>query len=562
MRKAHNRLTLIVCILMMLTWMTACSGTATPSPAAAASASAEAATATPDVTAPPASGEKVELIFLMPNKPFIQDMATNAQTLWVEEQTNVHVTWQSLPQQEAESKLNVIIASGDLPDVFFSCSITNAMLSKYGVDEKVFLPLDDLIDKHCVNLKEAASKASGGLDTLRMIDGKLYSLPTFDTCQHCEQSAKMWLYDPFVQTLGVPYPTTTEEFYQYLKKIASTDLNGNGKNDEVPLAGSATGWHDRVEEFLLNAFVYYDYSANGFYLKDNKVLNALSSSEYREGLKYIKKLYDEKLIYEGSLTQDAATLTKLVEGSEQPIVGAAAGGWVGMFSNFGGDRAKGFHTLAPLAGPAGFKTTPNFPSLPYQGQFVLSNTCKNPEAAVKYGDFLYTKESTLICRAGGAKDDFWRDATAGEKDFYGKPAVWAPVKAWNDTVPQNASWISLGVWDYTDLRASQAVKEGIDYWGEEGLEYMLFKETVEKYKPVTQNYFLLPRTYTVEEQEEVAMLETQFKKFFDSSQYNFITGKSSLDSDWNKYLSDLDGAGLQRLTELYQKAYDRQYAKK
>lgn len=562
MRNAQKLLTVFVCILLMLTWMTACSVSAPPSAAATSAAAAATATAASTATEPPASGEKVELTYLMPNKSFIQDMATNAQTLWVEEQTNVHVTWESLPQQEAETKLNVIIASGDLPDVFFSCSITNAMLSKYGVDEKVFLPLDDLIDQYCVNLKGAAAKASGGLDTLRMIDGKLYSLPTFDTCQHCEQAAKMWLYDPFVQTLKTEYPTTTEEFYQYLKKVAATDLNGNGKADEVPFAGSATGWKNRAEEFLLNAFVYYDYSANGFYLKDNKVLNALSSSEYREGLKYVKKLYDEKLLYEGSLTQDSQTLTKLVEGSEQPIVGAAAGGWVGMFANFGGERAKGFHTLAPLAGPAGFKTTPNFPSLPYQGQFVLSNTCKNPEAAVKYGDFLYTKQSTLICRAGGAKDDFWRDAKSGEKDFYGQQAVWAPVKAWNDTAPQNASWISLGVWDYTDLRASQAVKEGIDYWGKEGLEYMLFKETVDKYKPVMLNYYLLPRTYTVDEQEEVAMLETQFKKFFDSSQFNFITGKSSLDSEWDKYLNDLDGAGLQRLTELYQKAYDRQYLKK
>jgi len=508
------------------------------------------------------AGGKVELTFLIPTRVFIKDMATNDFTLWMEKQTGVHVTWQSIPQQGAEEKLALIMASQELPDVFFSCPVTNAMLAKYGVDEKMFMALDDLITKFAPNLQKAAAKSPGGLDVLRQIDGKLYSLPTFDTCQHCEQSTKVWLYDPFVKKLGAQYPTTTDEYYKLLKKIQTSDPNGNGKADEIPFAGSATGWHDRAEEFFINSFLYYDYGANGFFLKNKKIDSSLDKAEYRDGLRYVKKLYDEKLIYEGSLTQDSPTLVKLVEGSEIPIVGSAAGGWVGMFANFGGERAKGFHTLAPLAGPAGFKTTPNFPSLPWQGAFVLSSKCRNPEAAIKYADLLYTKDATLWSRAGGAKDNFYRDAKPGEKDFYGKPAVWAPIKAWNDTEPQNHSWISLGVWDYTELRASQTVKENMDYWGKEGLEYMLFKETVDKYKPVTLEYSIPPRTYTLAEQEEVAMLETQFKKFFDASQFNFITGKLSLDSDWDKYLADLRASGLTRLKELYQTSYDRQYNKK
>ncbi len=535
---------------------TAAATTAAATTEAATTAAATEATTTEAAAATPA---KVELTFLVPTRVFIQDMATNDETMFMEEQTGVHVTWQSIPQQGAEEKLAIIMASQDLPDVFFSCPISNAMLAKYGVDEQIFMPLDDLIDANAVNLKAAASKSPGGLDVLRQIDGKLYSLPTFDTCQHCEQSTKVWMYDPFVQQLGVTYPTTTDEFYAYLKKVQSTDLNGNGKKDEIAFAGAASGWHNRVDEFLMNSFLYYDYGANGFFLKDGKIDSSLDKPEYREGLKFLKKLYDEKLMYEASLTQDSPALVKLVEGSELPQVAVATGGWVGMFANFGGDRAKGFHPLAPLKGPTGFVTTPNFPSLPWQGAYVLSNKCVDPVAAIKYADLQYTKRVTLWGRAGGDKDNFYRDGKAGEKDFYGKDAVWAPLKAWNDTEPQNHSWISLGVWDYTELRASQTVKEGMDYWGKEGLEYMLFKETVDKYKPVMLDYSIPPRTFTVDEAEEVATLETQFKTFFDSSNFNFITGETKLDADWDKYISDLQKSGLTRLKELYQTAYDRQY---
>jgi len=453
MKNKASILALIISMLMLISILSGCATTTTTS-TTASSQSTEATESSATTTKAPEG--KVELTYLVPTRVFIQDMATNDFTLWMEEQTNVHVTWQSIPQQGAEEKLAVIMASEDLPDVLFSCPITNAMLAKYGVEEQIFMPLDDLIAS-AVNLQKAASKSPGGLDVLRQIDGKLYSLPTFDTCQHCEQATKVWLYDPFVQKLGIEYPKTTEEFYQFLKKVQATDLNDNGKNDEVPFAGAASGWHNRVEEFLMNSFLYYDYGANGFFLKDGKIDSSLDKEEYREGLRFIKKLYDEKLIYEASLTQDSPTLVKLTEGSEDPVLAAATGGWVGMFANFGEERAKGFHTLAPLTGPNGFVTTPNYPSLPWQGAFVLSSNCRNPEAAIKYADLLYSKDATLWTRAGGAKDNFYRDAEDGEKDFYGNQAVWAPLKAWNDTEPQNHSWISLGVWDYTELRASRII---------------------------------------------------------------------------------------------------------
>lgn len=37
----------------------------------------------------------------------------------------------------------------------------------------------------------------------------------------------------------------------------------------------------------------------------------------------------------------------------------------------------------------------------------------------------------------------------------------------------------------------------------------------------------------------------------------FITGKKSLDSDWDSYLKNLDQLGLKRFLEIYQEAYDK-----
>ncbi|OAH14239.1 hypothetical protein [Streptomyces jeddahensis] len=37
----------------------------------------------------------------------------------------------------------------------------------------------------------------------------------------------------------------------------------------------------------------------------------------------------------------------------------------------------------------------------------------------------------------------------------------------------------------------------------------------------------------------------------------FITGKKSLDSDWDSYVSQLDQLGLKRFLQIYQAAYDK-----
>jgi putative aldouronate transport system substrate-binding protein len=507
------------------------------------------------------TGGKVELKFLAPSKVCITDYATNTFTKWMEEKTGVHATWQTIPEQGREEKLSIILASGDLPDVFLGCGINDAMLSKYGVEEQLFMQLDDLIDKHAVNLKQSIQQFQGGLNLVKSVDGHIYSLPTLDVCQHCEHSSKMWIYEPWLKKLGMENPKTTDEFYNMLKAFKEKDPNGNGKADEIPFMGAIKGWHNDVDEFLMNAFVYYDRGQIGYYVKDGVINNSINTEEYRQGLSYLNKLYKEGLMYEGSLTQETQAQVKLVENPDAALVGASGGGFVGMFANLGSDRAKGFRPISPLKGPNGLQQSPTYPSIPYKGDFVLSSECKDPEAAIKYGDLLYTQEATLDIRAGGMKDSFWREAKEGELGFDGKPAVWFPIKPWQDKDPQNESWIQVGVWNFTDLRTGQAVDNSIDLWSLAGNEYMLFKVTQEQYKPYEVNYALPPMNFTVEEQEEVASIKTELQKYFDTTKFNFITGNTSLEKDWDKYLSDLEKTGLTRLKELYQKAYDRQYKK-
>lgn len=49
---------------------------------------------------------------------------------------------------------------------------------------------------------------------------------------------KMFVYKPWLDTLNLPIPETTEEFYQTLLAFKNDDPNGNGQKDEIPLIGN------------------------------------------------------------------------------------------------------------------------------------------------------------------------------------------------------------------------------------------------------------------------------------------------------------------------------------
>ena len=61
----------------------------------------------------------------------------------------------------------------------------------------------------------------------------------------------------------------------------------------------------------------------GYYVDKGKVISSLKLAAYKDGIKYLAKLYKEGLIYEGSFTQDADVVRKIVESGDLPVVGAA-----------------------------------------------------------------------------------------------------------------------------------------------------------------------------------------------------------------------------------------------
>ena len=95
-----------------------------------------------------------------------------------------------------------------------------------------FLPLNDLIEQRMPSLKQRLSEAPEIKARLAMPDGNIYAFPDVEAnCFHCQFSAKLWVYQPWVEKLGLKWPPeTTEELYQTFNAFKKASC-GRGRKE-------------------------------------------------------------------------------------------------------------------------------------------------------------------------------------------------------------------------------------------------------------------------------------------------------------------------------------------
>ncbi|MFC7677417.1 ABC transporter substrate-binding protein [Paenibacillus sp. GCM10028914] len=506
---------------------------------------------------------KTKLKFLVIQDPMIIDYKNNDFVKWYEEKTNIEIEWDVIPSDSATEKVNLILNSGELPDAFFGVTFNE---EQYAVSQQMFLPLDDMIPKYAPNFEKVMQKHDGLRGIITATDGKIYGLPSWNDCYHCSMSKKVWINKHWLEELGLEEPKTTEEFYQVLKAFKEKDPNGNGKADEIPFAGATSGWNTDPNIFLMNAFTYTNSDDLKLIVKDNKVETIVNTPEYRDGLKYIQRLYKEGLLYNPSYTQNNDQLRQLAANPDAEILGAfVSGANVNIIdeASVGPERYRHYVALAPLEGPNGVRyATHSKYDAAIPGSFYIPATSKNPEAALRWADYIYTFEGAITKKVG-LKGVGWEDPKPGDVGLNGQPALSQRIIPYVEE-PQNHSLMQIGI-NYApeEFRFGEAVDPNVDPFSAEGLELMLRDETKNKYEPYVPKTDALsvlpPIKFKDEESQQIQTISVELANYVKESTVRFITGDLNLDIDWDKYVESLDKIGLKLYLETYQQGYDRQY---
>lgn len=487
----------------------------------------------------------------------ILDFDTNYQTLWVEEKTGIDIVWQLYPEQDAVQKMNIVIASGaKLPDII-SVGLTN--------DVKIFgangalVPLNDHMDK-AVNFQKRCAEL--GLDPEWVInmckhtDGNLYGMPYLYSNPPDTISWRSWINTEWLDTLGLDFPTTSDELLTVLRAFRDDDPNGNGIKDEIPLVSAipSSGWNMNVFRFIMNMFIYYDATEkDNYYLLNDGVLDvAYDKEEYREALRFARMLYDEELISSLSFTQDSTQYTALCS-QDPPVVGI---GVSGSASPFAANRPA-YEGVPAIKGPNGAQYATGSVSLPGIASGI-SVDCENFDAAFQLLDAFYADELYMRINRWGEPEVDWTYPTEDEVSaFEGvKPSVKTLKDIWG--FEQNSTWRNgfIPTIAPTDGSLYAPVWDGDTTTGESKNARAIAK--LQDYIPEERVAMI---QFTDEENDQWAETRAVIKIYVLESQARFITGALDIEKDWDAYLAELETMNYKGLLEMDQNALNRTLGK-
>lgn len=447
----------------------------------------------------------------------------------MEEMTNIKFDFRTSAADDYTQNKQLAFNSLDLPDLFYGGELTSGEESDFG-SQGLLIPLEDLIDKYAPNFKSLMDENPNIEPSITTPDGHIYALPGIDNSQ-TSKTPIMWLNGPWLDELGADRPETMEDFYQLLKRFKEENP-GNVEN-VIPITASSPA--DLREGLLSNFGIVQD---DGIYADEGTVEFAWIQDEFKVYLEYLNRLYDEKL-----LDNDLFSHTW-----EQFV---AKGDRTGVFSTWPIVQV-GFEDPAEAL---------NYPVLPLmtsetndekltilmsdirRGRAAITKDNQYPEATMRWIDYAYSEEGTILSRLG----------------IEGETFEWNADDQWELLADEGLSTTETNAKHAPGVGTQVPMVLTEEFFSKEGgnptiLE--IYDWVSEELIPYARSPYPLVY-FTDEEQKRISAIKPDLDNYFEQMEAKFITGAESIDENWDEYVKTLEGLGIDELVEIHQDAYDR-----
>ncbi|MFS0868697.1 extracellular solute-binding protein [Paenibacillus xylanilyticus] len=456
-----------------------------------------------------------------------------------QELSNIDVNFNLVPFESLTEKRNLALAGGDYPDVFYSARVGSAELTRYG-PQGIFIPLNDLIDQYAPNFKKLMEENPDIRKGLTMPDGNIYSLPSVYDPNFLSMliGTPLWVNEDWLKQLKMEEPKTIDEFYNYLKAVKETDLNGNGKNDEIPYGGTGiTSIIDQIKgawglgtKGLGHKFVDVDPDTNE--LRFTKTL-----PEYKEMLQFMNKLYTEGLIDKEIFTIESGALNAKGQGD---LLGST------IVPN--PDTVMGkdnFIGLGALEGPHGDKLYSHVKvPMVHVGAFAITDKNEHPEATIRWMDHFYGQEGATFFFMGEEGTTYNKNAD-GDLEYIKEITNNPDGLTMDQALTKYFTWTGGSYPGYV---------KGEYFKGSETLPNSM--EAAKKAEPNAVEDIWFNFNFTNEETEFMSSVGKDIQDYIGEMEAKFVNGSASFDQ-WDDYVSTIEKMGLEEYMNIYKTAYER-----
>ncbi len=481
-----------------------------------------------------------------------------------EEITGVHVEWVEIDGTDIEQNIRLTVMSmKDDPDavdiIMFTMPGTD-MLMDYGEDGTL-LALNDLIKNNAPNAQKMLDTVEGLPALVTAPDGNIYSMWRLwdnpnETIMNKQFVFLPWL-AKYTEATGKGMPQNLDEYVDMLRYFRDNDMNGNGDaTDEIPLLGNnqTTTEGGSASAYIISAFELWNCKDYYHLTDDGKVVFEAATDDYREALKFMRSMNAEGLYPEEDFTLSLGDYRNTTNASkpEDIIVGVGSAPYYMRFitQSIYSRCYDDFEAIPPLPNYKDSsirQTAQRAKNLPVLACCINAN-CKNPDVAVAWLDYWLTEQGSHLTTLYGleGRDWEWDDTTPNLAGT--TPSI--NIKQTLENSGNMDCPAHTAVPNYMTKEMflqTAAVKSGRTY--PDYLAHMIY----EPYAVYTNIPFIVwCGDYDIG--TEYGELNTQINDYVRTSLAAFVLGKDGFDpnndADWQKYLDQLNGLGLERYIEI------------
>lgn len=454
-----------------------------------------------------------------------------------EEMTGVHIDFIHPVAGQVSEQFNLLIASGEYPDLIEYGWDTYLGGPRSAIDDKVIVPIDDYLE-YAPNFKKAL-ESSELADAYRrgstLDDGTHYGFTTLNLGNFRTFGGPMIRRD-WLDELGLEIPETINDWTEVLRAFKQK------KGAVTPLTGS------EFPENFVGAFKI----SSDFYADGDTVKYGPAQPEYKEFLAVMRQWYEEGLIDKDILTNKSTIVdAKMTDGSAGALVHGYIGATLGRYMAQKSVEDPEYDlTGAPY--PVLKKGEVNSfariePDVVPSRTLAISTACKDPVTAVKWVDFWYSNEGYKLMNFGIEGESY--------NMVDGKPV-------YTDVILKNPDGLSINETLQLYCRATSPApgfKQAPEYLE----QYYQYPQQIESLKlwengtDAARKTLLSGLQPTSEENDKISSLRTDLTTYVKEKRWAFITGKESLDN-YDSFVQELKSKfGLDECLSIIQAQYDR-----
>lgn len=556
-----NLLSLLLVAAMVFALLAGCGDTATSSQAAAPSDTESVATQPPDA-APvqeastpeepvsvaddrdvpeityPLVDEPTTLTYWQAWPPFLNEISAPSDAAMfaqLEEATGVKLEITAVSTETSADDFMLRCASMDLTDMVQKGGQSYTGGGAKAIEDEVLLDLLPLLEEYSVNYWRIMNSDPNIYKNVLNDEGQVPELIGMYTEPYYTDQG-FWIRTDLLEKTGKDIPTTIDQLDEVLEAFKTLGLTD-------PLVVLSEG----NCEFISRAYGAVDK------MDGDTLVPAARSDAYKEYLKKMHEYYEK-----GYINVDFVTYTESDTKPPQDVIYSDNGG---IFNE----------DVASIAGYYTSTTNPDFEVAPiaqvrlneddvldfgYLGvvaadkySLSLSATCSDPKLCIQYMDYLFSDAGFELANYGTEGVTYTK-----EGDTY----------QFTDLILNNEQGFD---WQ---LCQSLYINPGFPCLNDLSVQEMTYNEAQKVAVPTwvgaydssdatTPNSLWL--SYTTEESEERAAVQTDIETYQEEMRLKFITGQADIDEQWDTYVETLTSMGIDTLEETNQNAITRYNAK-